>query len=212
MQKLIICEIFNSFQGEIRPVGELVTFIRLAGCNLKCLECDTKYSWKDGKAMTITAIKKQIKHKKVVITGGEPLLQREALVNLITSTLFDITYYIETNGTLSPLRLETIHYNVSPKIWETKLKDSIRPEILKQFLEKDAIFKFVARNLKDLKHITLLTKVLKIPKDKVYIMPEGTTDKQVRMHAKKLFKEIQKRNFNLSPRLQVWLFDKKRKV
>lgn len=210
MKKLTVCEIFNSFQGEIRPVGELVTFIRLAGCNAKCTFCDTKYSWKKGNAMSITTIKKQLKHKKVIITGGEPLLQKQALIKLFDYSAHE--YYIETNGTIAPLFSKVLHYNVSPKIWETKLKDSIRPEILKQFLYNDAIFKFVVRDLKDLKVVEKLVKKIKIPKDKVYIMPEGATDKQVKMHTKKLFKEIQKRNFNLSPRLQVWLWDKKRGI
>lgn len=210
MNKLVVCEVFNSFQGEIRPVGSLVTFLRLANCNCFCAKCDTKYSWKNGKLMSISEIKKQIKHTKVVITGGEPLLQKKALLGLFNFNTNE--YYIETNGTIVPLEISGIHYNVSPKIWETKMKDSIRPEILKEFLKVDAIFKFVVRDLLDLKRVENLVKQIGIPKNKVYIMPEGTTDKAVKAHARLLFNAIKRKNFNLSPRLHIWLFNKKRGV
>lgn len=106
-------EIFNSIDGEINQYhqGCLTTFIRFHGCNLDCLYCDTK-----NKAVIVTEdieeIAKSIIHEqlahKVTITGGEPLIQKHALLCLIE--LLRIKYYnkhnkylpisIETNGTI----------------------------------------------------------------------------------------------------------------
>lgn len=99
-----VCEIFTSIQGESSYTGLPCTFVRLAGCNLRCIYCDTQYSYDSGLEMSLEEV---ISHVKIIgvnlveITGGEPLLQEET--HLLTKWLLDEGYevLIETNGSLS---------------------------------------------------------------------------------------------------------------
>ena len=100
-----VCEIFTSIQGESTYAGLPCTFVRLAGCNLRCLYCDTGYSYGSGIDMTIGDIIGRVKSagiRLVEITGGEPLLQREETL-LLTRDLLDMGHevLIETNGSCS---------------------------------------------------------------------------------------------------------------
>ena len=106
-----IFSIFNSIEGEVCGVGrqgQFSTFIRLAGCNLRCNYCDTSYaqSKDSGKEMSIEQIVKEVVKigcKKITITGGEPLLQGEELKVLIKELWFSKYYMsIETNGSFPP--------------------------------------------------------------------------------------------------------------
>lgn len=99
-----ISEIFYSIEGEGIEIGTPEVFVRLSGCNLKCEWCDTKYSWDQGQEMTLTEVLSEIEKypsKNVSITGGEPLLQKKELQQLI-SKLKTAGYNIRvnTNGTL----------------------------------------------------------------------------------------------------------------
>lgn len=100
-----VCEIFTSIQGESTYAGLPCTFVRLAGCNLRCLYCDTKYSYGDGIEMTPGNIISRVGLAGVAlveITGGEPLLQKEE-TRLLTRDLLEEGYevLIETNGSCS---------------------------------------------------------------------------------------------------------------
>ncbi len=102
---LRITEIFFSAAGEGCRQGEPTIFIRLAGCNLRCPFCDTKYAWKDGREMSVEKIASAVEKIKqkfpagwVCLTGGEPLLQElKPLVSKLKQRGFRIQ--IETNGT-----------------------------------------------------------------------------------------------------------------
>jgi 7-carboxy-7-deazaguanine synthase len=96
-----ITEIFTSIQGETSFAGLPFTFVRLTGCNLRCSYCDTQYAYEGGTELSLSEILAEIQKRgipRVVITGGEPLLQKETL------TLCDIlikkgfTVLLETNG------------------------------------------------------------------------------------------------------------------
>ena len=100
-----VCEIFTSIQGESTYAGLPCTFVRLAGCNLRCIYCDTQYSYDGGSEMTIGEIISHVKGagvKLVEITGGEPLVQKDDTLAL-TMELLDQGYevLIETNGSIS---------------------------------------------------------------------------------------------------------------
>src|SRR5579872_7054983 len=76
--KLIINEIFYSIQGESSRAGEPCVFVRLTGCGLRCVWCDTEYSFYEGSPMTIDEVLERVAQyncKFVEITGGEPLEQ-----------------------------------------------------------------------------------------------------------------------------------------
>ena len=99
-----INEIFYSIQGEGKWTGLPNVFIRTTGCNLRCTFCDTRYAYKKGKDMTIKEITDEISKyrcKKICITGGEPLKQKET-IKLIDS-LIKKKYKIclETNGSIN---------------------------------------------------------------------------------------------------------------
>jgi len=101
---LQITEIFHSLQGETSLVGERFSFIRLTGCNLRCTYCDSAYAFKGGKRMTIDQVIEAIRPhqtRHVLLTGGEPLLQRQAPT--LARKLVDLGYQvsIETHGEVS---------------------------------------------------------------------------------------------------------------
>ncbi len=100
-----ICELFASIQGESTYAGTPCTFIRLSGCNLRCSYCDTTYSYEEGAEQSIEEILERVRDaglNLVEITGGEPLLQHDEVVDL-TKRLLDAGYkvLIETNGSVS---------------------------------------------------------------------------------------------------------------
>lgn len=97
--ELEVNEIYTSFQCEGPYSGVQATFIRLAGCNLCCVWCDTEYTTR--KTMKIEDIVGQVKAGLVVITGGEPTRQNIApLVKRLEEKGF--TVQIETNGLIFP--------------------------------------------------------------------------------------------------------------
>ena len=100
---LVVNEIFNSIQGESLYAGLRCTFIRLAGCNLRCAYCDTRYAYEEGISLTMTDILDKISGYEcplVEITGGEPLIQNET--PLLITNLIENGYKVllETNGTI----------------------------------------------------------------------------------------------------------------
>ncbi len=102
--RLKISEIFCSLQGEGSRVGEPSVFLRLAGCNLQCVHCDTKYSWQEYQELDLEEVFQKIlsyKIKNLVITGGEPTLQAEPLIELLNKLLqLNYSITIETNGSI----------------------------------------------------------------------------------------------------------------
>jgi len=99
-----ISELFYSIEGEGIEVGRPEIFIRLSRCNLRCKWCDTKYTWENGEEKSAEEIIKEVSKypcKNISITGGEPLLQREELFELIQQ-LKKMNYWIQinTNGTI----------------------------------------------------------------------------------------------------------------
>ena len=112
-----LIEIFYSIQGEGPAMGRPATFIRLAGCNLRCQGCDTDN--RASRELSIEEMMKNIQSRMVVITGGEPTLQMKELSELIQSLhARGNEIHIETNGT-NPIEqdiLEKLHCAVvSPK-------------------------------------------------------------------------------------------------
>jgi len=105
MSSYKVIEKFLSIDGEGPSAGELATFIRFLGCDLRCKWCDTKYSW-DGTATPETMDAEEIYQyilsngaNNVTLTGGEPLIQKN-IVDLIGLLIEDgmLTIRIETHG------------------------------------------------------------------------------------------------------------------
>lgn len=101
---LRVSEIFLSIQGESTHAGRLCVFVRLAGCNLSCVYCDSEYAAKsEGVEMGLPDVLAKVESfgvKLVEVTGGEPLVQ-PACWDLITALAdggFEVL--VETNGTV----------------------------------------------------------------------------------------------------------------
>jgi organic radical activating enzyme len=110
-----ISDTFYSIQGEGVWTGTPMFFIRLAGCNVNCAWCDTDYNIHCQKTeQELVQEAKQYKTKRVVITGGEPMLQMvEALVTELHKEGFKV--HLETNGTV-PVPADCFDWvAVSPK-------------------------------------------------------------------------------------------------
>lgn len=101
---LRMTEIFYSLQGEALTSGLPTVFVRLTGCPLRCVYCDTTYSFTGGERLSLEAIMADIAQypcKRVCITGGEPLAQPNciALINRLLEAGYEIS--LETAGALS---------------------------------------------------------------------------------------------------------------
>ena len=112
---LKIKEIFFSLQGESSFVGLPTIFIRLTGCPLRCVYCDTEYAFHGGNNMSIAKIIETIQQyptKYVCVTGGEPLAQKNC-PNLIKSLLdLDYKVSIETSGAMDISKIDKRAINV----------------------------------------------------------------------------------------------------
>ena len=104
MKTMQITEVYKSLQGESTYAGMPCVFVRLTGCNLRCIWCDTEYSFYGGKKMTLEQVFDEVEHLSpspglVEITGGEPMLQERELVPLM-QRLVDSGYKVllETSG------------------------------------------------------------------------------------------------------------------
>ena len=100
---LKISEIFFSLQGEATRAGLPTVFVRLTGCPLRCVWCDSEYSFTGGKRMSQSQVIEAVAHygaRQVCVTGGEPLSQKNCL--LLLTALCDAGYSVslETSGAL----------------------------------------------------------------------------------------------------------------
>lgn len=101
--KLKIHEIFHSLQGESSRVGLPTVFVRLTGCPMRCVYCDTAYAFSGGSNVKITDILEQVAEfgaQYVTVTGGEPLAQKDC--HSLLKALCDAGYSVslETGGAI----------------------------------------------------------------------------------------------------------------
>jgi 7-carboxy-7-deazaguanine synthase len=101
---LRITEIFYSLQGEARTVGVPTVFVRLTGCPLRCVYCDTEYAFSGGDLFSIDNIAAQVAEyapRYVTVTGGEPLAQKNCLplLTLLCDAGYEVS--LETGGAMS---------------------------------------------------------------------------------------------------------------
>ncbi|HWV17428.1 MAG TPA: 7-carboxy-7-deazaguanine synthase QueE [Rhodocyclaceae bacterium] len=121
--RLRISEIFHSVQGESTRIGLPTVFIRLTGCPLRCVWCDTEYAFTGGEMMSLSEVLAKVEEfscKTVCVSGGEPLAQK-ACIDLLAA-LCDAGYSVslETSGALD---IEEVDARVS-RIMDLKAPDS----------------------------------------------------------------------------------------
>ncbi|MEK9715136.1 MAG: 7-carboxy-7-deazaguanine synthase QueE [Methylophilaceae bacterium] len=112
MSTLRINEIFYSIQGESSRIGMPTVFVRLTGCPMRCIYCDTAYAFHDGQQKEIEEIIQEIKKfdtNYVTVTGGEPLAQKNCidLMNQLCELGYQVS--LETGGALD---IKDVHSKV----------------------------------------------------------------------------------------------------
>lgn len=217
-------EVFCSLQGEGITVGVPATFVRLATCNLACDWCDTSYTWDwaahdyESGVMMLTAdeVLRRVLAlgcRRVVITGGEPLMQGKQLVPLARS-LVDrgCTIEVETNGTLSPgreLAGAVSQWNVSPKLANSGVERRRRlvSAPIEAFAKlENAYFKFVVAEPGDIDEVVELVESHGVPSSRVLLMPEGTTAETLGRRAAWVAQLCIDKGFRFSTRLHILLW------
>lgn len=197
-----IREVYKSIQGEGPAMGDLMTFVRTSGCNLRCDGCDTPHE--DGFNASISDIveicerMKNIQYyDRVLITGGEPFIQPEIpdLIRALSDAYFIVD--VETNGTLN-IPEDLIHCTrylvVSPKKGYP-ISRSILDKILRY-----VYWKFVVGPRPWMWTISQINEFIdrnEIEPDMVYLMPYD--DNQ---NSSKVWKYCLRYGYNYSDRLQ----------
>lgn len=210
-------EIFFSLQGEGSRVGTPAVFLRLAGCNLHCSWCDTKYSWGNAVDVPVVEIVSRIGDygcPNLVITGGEPLLQAEDLVLLLSLLPQEIFVEVETNGSLMPhpALLERVNqWNVSPKLGHSgnESEQAICKAALGAFVACGrSWFKFVVQSESDWNAIA----VLQLPQERIMLMPCAATRKALEAERPIVAGICLRHQVRMGERLHLVLWDDKKGV
>jgi 7-carboxy-7-deazaguanine synthase len=101
---LRVTEIFRSIQGESTHAGRPCTFVRLTGCPMRCVWCDSEYTFTGGEHISIDDVMQQVHSlgcKLVEVTGGEPLAQKQAFELIRRLCDEDFEVLIETGNYIS---------------------------------------------------------------------------------------------------------------
>lgn len=220
-----ISKIFYSLQGEGKLIGMPSTFVRAAGCNLRCTWCDTPYtSWEPvGDALTVDEILARVRTypaRHVVVTGGEPMAAPDigALSHRLRGAGYHVT--METAGTVwSDITCDLA--SISPKLSNStprqreggKWADAhegqrINIDVIRRLMALgDYQLKFVVQEPADIEEIgALLARIGEHDPASVMLMPQGTTARELAGRAQWLVPLCKEGGFRYCPRLHIDLF------
>ncbi len=148
-------ELFRSLQGEGVLIGTPTVFVRTVGCNLDCDWCDTEYAKEGGEEMSVEQIVEEVEEfdaRFVCLTGGEPLLQKDAikLINKLVEKCYHVT--VETNGSM-PLEdipcTENVLISMDIKCPSSGMEDKMMFSNIELLSPADQL-KFIVADKKDL--------------------------------------------------------------
>jgi organic radical activating enzyme len=240
-------EIFHTIQGEGVSAGLPAVFVRASCCNLHCVWCDTDHTWNfEGTPWSHEkdAVSGYSKHRKadvtfeiepaeatrrilafgcprVVITGGEPLLQEDGFLKMIRhirEEMPDCVFEVETNATRIPTSefADAVNqFNVSPKLSNAGMPETLRlnADALGFFAASPkAWFKFVVASPADLLEIQSLRTRFSIPAERILLMPEGRTAADLDRTSPQLAELCRDLGFRFCDRLHIRLWGDRRGV
>ncbi len=175
-----IIEIFHSIQGEGPWTGVRTSFVRTAGCNLRCTWCDTPYSFGPGTERSLPSILSEVAGhgtRHVCLTGGEPLLQPEgpALVRSLSEQGY--TVVVETGGSLNIRPYQTaatVHVSLDVKLPSSGMQDRMFEENW-GYLRKEDVVKMVILDRADYEAAKLFLERHPVPCEVVFQPVWGTS-------------------------------------
>ena len=205
------------------------TFVRLATCNLRCSWCDTAYTWDwdrfDRAEQVMEATWEALRDavlghgpRNVVITGGEPMVQRRQLFPLAAALKRNgYRIEVETNGTIAPGELAPLvdQWNVSPKLPSSGNQglQTVHPDVLRSFAEQPSTYlKFVIVDRQDVAAARAVAALAGVAADRVILMPEGRTAAELGERSRWLAEACAQNGFRFSTRLHILIWGDERGV
>ena len=168
---------------------------------------------------------------RIVISGGEPMLQQRELGELVEILLINgWEVEIETAGTIAPIQLPVnlpgedhpvvlpfgkpgaVHYNVSPKLEHSgnPLRSRRNIKALQVLNRLDSNFKFVVASMDDFAEVEEIIELVGIEKSKVWIMPEGIDIQAIKEHGLAIVDYVMAQGWHMTLRNHIWLWGEER--
>lgn len=225
---------FYTFQGEGPTVGEQAVFLRVNECNLSCKYCDTPYTWnqtdpgyQERRKLTVDEVLKLVlevnagRCKRLVLTGGEPLLQQRTLAELCCRPeLAEWVVEIETNGTIFPdlfLGRANLQINCSPKLSNSGIfrGKRINQSVLERLSRTPGVvFKFVVSEKSHVEEIAedFFPLIGDFPRDRIFLSPEGIDVDTLDTVLAKILPIALQYGFSVSDRKHIRVYGNRRGV
>lgn len=225
-ERIRICEIYPSIQGEGLLTGTPSLFIRTSGCNLRCWFCDTPFaSWHpEGDYLSVSEVLRRIDAftpSHAVVTGGEPMIYSglPGLVRQLRERGMHVT--IETAGTLW-MEIVCDLWSISPKLsssaplspgrWQTLHQQRRqRLDVVGQMMRSDYQLKFVVNDQRDAQDVIEYLEMLPVyERERVLLMPQGVTVQDLQQREVWLKPFCAQHGFVYCPRSHIQWFGNRR--
>ena len=207
-------------------------FVRASGCNLRCAWCDTPYaSWNpEGAPRTVAQVMAAVEAhpatRHVVLTGGEPMIAKDAaeLAAAVKASGRHLT--IETAATVDPVGIACDLASLSPKLlnsapdaaehaaWRRRHEATRwQPDVVRRWVDAYPYqFKFVVSRPEDIEELETMLAALRrdIPRHKVLLMPEARTPEAMRSRSAWLSEACKQGGYRYAHRLHLELYGNRR--